>query len=78
MLIVLAVRVFDVNDNGRHARATNTRGMLYYAKIGDRVIVSRSPQPLLDAGRVLINEGCDPQARIVMRHEVCSLRKIRV
>jgi len=36
--------------------------------VGDRRIVERSPQPFVDAARVLVDEGIDPSTPIVMRH----------
>ena len=34
----------------------------------DGRLLCRSRQPLLDAARILLAEGCDPDERIVMRH----------
>lgn len=40
----------------------------FVARLGDRVLVKSTRQPLLDAARILLAEGADPAARIVMRH----------
>jgi len=40
----------------------------FAARLGDRIILKSSRQPLLDAARVLLAEGADPEARIGMRH----------
>ena len=40
----------------------------FMACLGERIILKSSRQPLLDAARVLLAEGVDPQARIQMRH----------
>ncbi len=40
----------------------------FEARLGERVILGSSRQPLLDAARVLLAEGADPGARIQMRH----------
>jgi len=41
----------------------------FTARVGDRVILKSSRQPLLDAARVLAGEGVPPDTRISMRHE---------
>ncbi len=40
---------------------------LFEARVGDRLVCT-SRQPLLDAARVLVAEGLDPDSVIVMRH----------
>jgi len=37
------------------------------------VILPSSRQPLLDAARVLLALGCDPEQRLVMRHQGSSI-----
>src|SRR5436190_7670169 len=46
--------------------AASNRG-LYEARLGDRLLCS-SRQPFFDAARVLVDEGCDLNAIMVMRH----------
>jgi hypothetical protein len=64
-IVIVAVPCFDAEG----ARACTDRGPLFDARIGDRVVVQRTLQPLLDACRVLIAEGVDAKTRVVMRHE---------
>jgi hypothetical protein len=40
----------------------------FEARVGDRIILKSSRQPLLDAARVLLAEGIPPDTRITMRH----------
>jgi hypothetical protein len=49
--------------------AYSTRGQLFDGYVGERLVVSRSSQPMLDACRVLATEGVDPSAPVVMRHK---------
>jgi hypothetical protein len=65
MIIVIAKP--SRRDDG--SKACSTRGQLFDGHVGDRLVVSRSTQPLLDACRVLTGEGVDPSTRVVMRHE---------
>jgi hypothetical protein len=53
-IVLVAVPCFDAE----RVRACGRRGLLFDAKIGERVLVHRTIQPLLDACRVLIAEGC--------------------
>jgi hypothetical protein len=46
-----------------------SRGPLFEGRIGDRLIVHSTTQPLLDASRVLLAEGIDPQTCLVLCHE---------
>jgi|SRR6266849_1826048 len=48
--------------------ASTNRGQLFDAAVDGRTVVTRSTQPLLDAARVLLAEGVDPDIWIVMRH----------
>jgi hypothetical protein len=41
---------------------------LFEARFNGRVLVAGSRQPLLDAARVLVSEGHDPETTITMRH----------
>lgn len=41
----------------------------FEARLGGRVILKSSRQPLLDAARVFLAEGVPPDTRIAMRHE---------
>jgi len=43
-------------------------GQIFNAHLGDRLIV-RSGQPFLDAARILIGEGVDPDTTMVIRHD---------
>ena len=43
---------------------------LFDAKMGERLLVRRSTQPLLHACRVLLGEGADPATEVIMRHDV--------
>jgi len=52
--------------------AYGKRGPLFEGYIGDRLVVSGTTQPLLDAARVLLAEGTDPQTRLAMRHQGAS------
>jgi hypothetical protein len=65
MTIVLVISP-ALDPDGRHA--VGGRGAFFDAKIEDRVVVTRTTQPLLDACRRLVAEGIDPDTRIVMRH----------
>jgi hypothetical protein len=38
--------------------------------VGERLVVSRSTQPLLHACRALADEGVDPSTRVIMRPAV--------
>jgi hypothetical protein len=49
-------------------RAHTTRGMLFDAALGERILVRRSTQPFLDAARVLAGEGVDSATPLVMHH----------
>jgi hypothetical protein len=40
----------------------------FEVRLGDRVILKSSRQPLLDAARVFLAEGVPPDTRIAMRH----------
>jgi hypothetical protein len=40
----------------------------FAARLGDRIVVERTRQPLLDGARVLLGEGYDPDTPIVLRH----------
>src|SRR5262245_42598210 len=40
----------------------------FTARLGGRLVVASSRQPLLDGARVLLAEGADPRSRITMRH----------
>ena len=56
--ITITVRAIDPPlDRGR-----------FETRLGDRVILKSSRQPLLDAARVLLAEGMAPDTRIAMRH----------
>jgi hypothetical protein len=44
-------------------------GQLFDGKVGERLLVRRSRQPLLDGCRVLLAEGVDPAAPVEMRHD---------
>ena len=47
---------------------------LFVATLADgSVILPSSRQPLLDAARVLLARGYDPEQRLVMRHQVSSI-----
>jgi hypothetical protein len=72
-IVVIAVPCFDAEG----VRMCTDRGPLFDARIGDRVIVERTSQPLLDACRVLITEGVDAKARVVMRHEGATADALR-
>jgi hypothetical protein len=49
-------------------RAYVSRGPLFDAAVGGRTIATRCVTPMLDSARVLLAEGADPAARLVMRH----------
>jgi hypothetical protein len=49
-------------------KAYGSRGQLFDGHFDGRLVVRRSTQPLLDAGRTLVAEGVDPATPIVMRH----------
>jgi hypothetical protein len=68
-IVLVVLPSFDVEVDGRRVQATIKRGLLFDAKVGDRVVVRRTIQPLLDGCRALIAEGYDPGSRIVMRHD---------
>ncbi|SRR6266446_694212 len=53
--------------NSKGVRASSVRGPLFDARLDGRLVISRSTQPLLDAGRALLVEGVDQGALIVMR-----------
>lgn len=53
-----------------------SRGQLFDGFIDGRLVV-HSSQPLLAAIRVLLSEGCNPDARIVMRYEGCKYDALR-
>jgi hypothetical protein len=57
----------SLKPNG--AKAYSTRGQLFDGRIDGRSIVKRTSTPFCAAARVLIAEGIDPAARLVMRHE---------
>src|SRR5262245_51465683 len=48
-------------------RQPRSRGR-FEARLGDRVISKSTRQPLLDAARILLAEGADPETPIAMRH----------
>jgi hypothetical protein len=60
-----------------HSVLRAKRGPLFDAKIADRIVVRRNAQPLLDACRVLMAEGCNPATPIVMQHEGSVMDALR-
>jgi hypothetical protein len=59
------------------AKAYSTRGQLFDGKVDGHSVVKRSTTPFCDAARALIDEGADPAARFVMRHENSSYDALR-
>jgi hypothetical protein len=76
-ITLTAAPCFDLADDGRRIRSYAKRGPLFDAKIADRIVVRRNAQPLLDACRVLMAEGCNPATPIVMRHEGSVMDALR-
>jgi hypothetical protein len=64
-MITIVVKASRRDDG---SKAYSTRGQLFDGYVSERLVVSRSTQPLLDACRVLAREGVDPSTRVVMRH----------
>ena len=64
-MIVLIVSP-SVNPDGR--KASSNRGQPFDGYVDGRRIVSRSTQPFLDAARLLVAQGVDPNEEFVMRH----------
>jgi hypothetical protein len=59
--------IVTINGCPRQPYPTKWAG-LFEARVDGRLICARSRQPFLDAARVLLAEGVDPAAVIVMRH----------
>jgi hypothetical protein len=72
-IVLVAVPCFNA-DGGR---ACSGRGLLFDAMTDDRLLVHHTVQPLLDGCRVLLAEGCDSRARIVMRHQGSATDALR-
>ena len=53
------------------------RGQLFNSSIDGRRIVSSSTTPFLDAARVLLNEGVNPETPIFIFHEGCSYYSLK-
>ena len=72
------VLVVSPTINRKGMRATSVRGPLFDGRLADgRLLVSGSVQPLLDAGRALLEEGRDPETPIVMRHSGSNADALR-
>ena len=65
---MLTVSVKPARDSDGH-KACSTRGQLFDGYVEERLVVSRSSQPLVDACRILAGKGADPSTRVAMRHE---------
>ena len=53
------------------------RGQLFNSSIDGRRIVSSSTTPFLDAARVLLNGGANPDTHIFMFHEGCGYYSLK-
>jgi len=50
-------------------KAYSSRGQLFDAAVGDRVLLTRSITPFCDAARTLLADGIDPETKIVMYYD---------
>src|SRR5262249_48291150 len=75
MAIVLTIAP-ALNPDGR--RAYCSRGPLFVGMVHGRRVIERSPQPLIDTCRCLLDEGEDPKTPIVMRHGQSSVDALKL
>jgi len=65
----------SLDQHGRKSYCN--RGQLFDGYVGDRPVVERSTQPFCDAARVLLSEGVNPAAWLVMRHAGSATEALR-
>jgi hypothetical protein len=69
LFTIIAAPAFDRDGNRLHGK--------FNARLGDRVLVAASRQPLLDGARALLELGYDLNATVVMRHAGSTIDSLR-